>query len=175
MFSTNISATSPCLITKLSVFSRTCLMELLYSFLSACARSECTAGPLDILSILDCINVRSIFFPISPPSASISRTRCPFELPPIFGLHGIIAILSTLTVNTNVCIPNLAEASAASQPACPAPITTTSYSSYVYDIVHSILLIYCLAFLFNQLKPTIFPYKILQRSYLPNLPLLYHH
>lgn len=98
-----------------------------------------------------------------------------YELPPIFGLHGIIAILSTLTVNTNVCIPNLAEASAASQPACPAPITTTSYSSYVYDIVHSILLIYCLAFLFNQFKPTIFPYKILQRSYLPNLPLLYLH
>ena len=67
-----------------------------------------------------------MFFPISPPSASISLTRCPFELPPILGLHGMSAILSTLTVKTIVSSPSLAHASAASQPACPAPTTTTS-------------------------------------------------
>ena len=70
-----------------------------------------------------------MFFPISPPSASSSRTRCPFEVPPIFGLHGIMAILSTLTVKTIVFRPSLAQARAASQPACPAPTTTMSYAS----------------------------------------------
>lgn len=65
-------------------------------------------------------------FPISPPSASSSRTKWPFELPPTFGLHGIRAMLSTLTVNTIVSSPSLALASAASQPACPAPTTATS-------------------------------------------------
>jgi hypothetical protein len=48
------------------------------------------------------------------------------EVPPIFGLQGIIAILSTLTVKINVFKDNLADARAASQPACPAPTTTTS-------------------------------------------------
>ena len=40
--------------------------------------------------------------------------------------HGIRAMLSTLTVNTIVSSPSLALASAASQPACPAPTTATS-------------------------------------------------
>src|SRR5699024_8491967 len=75
------------------------------------------------------INVRSMTFPISPPRASTSFTRCPFDVPPIFGLHGIIATLSMLTVKTIVLIPSLAAARAASQPACPAPITATSYTS----------------------------------------------
>ena len=72
------------------------------------------------------MNVLSIFLPISPPRASISLTRCPLELPPIFGLHGISAILSTLTVKITVSKPSRAQARAASQPACPAPTTTTS-------------------------------------------------
>ena len=97
--------------------------------MSACALRECTAGPFDELSILDCIYVLSIFFPISPPRASISLTRCPFELPPTLGLHGIIATLSILTVNIIVLRPSLALARAASHPACPAPTITTSYSS----------------------------------------------
>ena len=81
-----------------------------------------------------------MFFPISPPNASISRTRCPFELPPIFGLQGINAILSTLTVNMTVFMPSLALARAASQPAWPAPITTTStYSSTTLLIILHIL------------------------------------
>ena len=58
-----------------------------------------------------------MFFPISPPSASISLTRCPLELPPTFGLQGISAMLPTLTVNTIVFNPSLAVANAASHPA----------------------------------------------------------
>ena len=41
-------------------------------------------------------------------------------------LHGIFATASKLIENTNVFIPNLAAASPASHPACPAPITATS-------------------------------------------------
>lgn len=87
------------------------------------------SSPLDSLSILDCMKVLSIFFPISPPSASNSLTRCPLELPPILGLQGISAMLSTLTVNIIVSIPSLALARAASHPAWPAPTITTSYVS----------------------------------------------
>ena len=49
--------------------------------------------------------------------ASISLTRCPFELPPIFGLHGIKAILFILTVKIIVFNLSLAHASPASHPA----------------------------------------------------------
>jgi len=67
-----------------------------------------------------------MFFPISPPSASISLTKCPFDVPPILGLHGIFATHSKLIENNNVLWPFLLQASAASHPACPAPITATS-------------------------------------------------
>ena len=99
-----------------------------YFFLSACALKECTAGPFDVFNILICIIVLSIFLPISPPSASISLTKCPFELPPIWGLQGIFATASKLIENTNVFIPSLAAANPASHPAWPAPITAISYS-----------------------------------------------
>ena len=69
----------------------------------------------------------SIFFPISPPKASISLTRCPFDDPPICGLHGILATHSRVIENINVLNPILAAANAASHPACPAPITAISY------------------------------------------------
>ena len=62
--------------------------------------------------------------PISPPSASISRTICPFAVPPMEGLHAIKAMLSRFRVSIAVLIPVLARARAASAPACPAPITT---------------------------------------------------
>ena len=104
-------------IVRFGVFSKVFLISLEYSCLSACALRECTAGPFDAFNILDCINVLSIHFPISPPSASSSLTRCPLELPPIFGLHGIKAMESTLTVNITVFSPSLALASAASHPA----------------------------------------------------------
>ena len=97
-----------------------------YAFLSACARSECTAGPLPVFSIRDWMNTSSIARPISPPSASSSRTRCPFAVPPIDGLHGIIASESRFSVVRSVLCPIRAHASAASHPACPAPTTTIS-------------------------------------------------
>src|SRR5512140_1765239 len=66
--------------------------------------------------------------PISPPSASISRTRCPFANPPIAGLHDMRPMASALIVRRRVEHPIRAAASAASQPACPPPTTMTSYS-----------------------------------------------
>src|ERR1700676_1281944 len=69
-----------------------------------------------------------------PPSASISRTRCPLAMPPIAGLHDICAIKSRFIVTMAVLSPMRAQARAASQPACPAPTTTTSYFSAIrYD------------------------------------------
>jgi len=47
----------------------------------------------------------------------ISRTRSPFDVPPIDGLHGILPTQSRLTVNTSVLHPRRAEASPASIPA----------------------------------------------------------
>ena len=124
--STPIETTSACLRYKFSCLSKVCFISIWYLFLSACALKEWTAGPLDVLSILIWINVLSVFFPISPPRQSISLTRCPFEDPPIWGLHGIFATHSKLIENIKVFIPNLAAASPASHPACPAPITATS-------------------------------------------------
>src|SRR5262249_28327761 len=59
-------------------------------------------------------------------SASISRTRCPFANPPIAGLQDISPMVSTLWVTSSVSAPMRAAAAAASQPACPPPITMTS-------------------------------------------------
>ena len=95
-----------------------------------------------------------MFLPISPPSASISRTRCPLELPPILGLQGMRATLSMLTVNIIVSNPRRAAARAASHPACPAPTIMMSYVSSTFirivlpksassHVMHSIILIYC--------------------------------
>jgi hypothetical protein len=94
--------------------------------LSAWARSACTAGPLPVFSIRIWMKVRSIQRPISPPSASISRTRWPLAGPPIDGLQGISATWSSFIVSNRVRQPSRAAASAASHPAWPAPTTTTS-------------------------------------------------
>ena len=56
--------------------------------LSAWARGDHTAGPRLRLSSLNWMPVASIALPINPPSASISRTRCPFAVPPIGGIAG---------------------------------------------------------------------------------------
>ena len=93
---------------------------------SAWARREWTAGPLPRLSILYWMQALSAARPISPPSASTSRTRCPLPVPPMAGLQGILPTLSRLTVKQTVSMPSLAAASAASMPAWPAPITATS-------------------------------------------------
>src|ERR1700679_2655745 len=65
--------------------------------------------------------------PIMPPSASTSLTRCDLPGPPTAGLQGMAPIVSRLTARRSVLQPNFAAACAASQPACPPPITTTSY------------------------------------------------
>ena len=101
-------------------------MRLWYCFLSACARSECTAGPLPVLSMRDCRKVSSMARPISPPRASISRTKWPLAVPPMDGLQGMSATPSMFSVSSSVRQPMRAQASAASHPACPAPTTTTS-------------------------------------------------
>src|SRR5262249_38287142 len=68
-----------------------------------------------------------IAIPITPPSASISRTRCPFAVPPIAGLQGMCAIVSIDSVQIAMSRPMRAAAHAASTPACPAPITMISW------------------------------------------------
>src|SRR5437868_3236767 len=77
--------------------------------------------------------VASIARPINPPSASISRTRCPFAVPPTAGLHGMCATVSAESVHSPTCIPSLAAAYAASHPAWPAPITMTSNADVMRD------------------------------------------
>src|SRR5262245_7089723 len=70
---------------------------------------------------------RSARRPMAPPSASISRTRWPLPRPPIAGLHDMRAIASRESVTIAVFKPIRADASAASQPAGPAPMTTASW------------------------------------------------
>jgi len=91
-----------------------------------CARGDQTAGPCPRLSILKWMLVASVTFAISLPSASISRTICPFARPPMAGLQDICATASRLMVSRRVRAPIRAAASAASQPAWPAPITMMS-------------------------------------------------
>ena len=102
--------------------------HLPYCGLSAWARGDQTAGPRLRFSSLNCIPVASIARPINPPSASISRTRCPFAVPPTAGLHGMCATVSRVSVHRPTLHPSFAAAHAASTPACPAPITITSNS-----------------------------------------------
>src|SRR5258708_13551321 len=76
--------------------------------------------------------VASMATAISPPSASISRTRCPFAVPPIAGLHGMCAIVSIDNVQIATSRPMRAAAHAASTPACPAPMTIISWRFIAY-------------------------------------------
>src|ERR1700733_9662033 len=63
---------------------------------------------------------------ITPSSASISRTRWPLPRPPIAGLHDISPIVAKRCVTSAVDAPQRAAAVAASHPAWPPPMTTTS-------------------------------------------------
>src|SRR5687767_7978053 len=72
---------------------------------------------------------RSATRPISPSSASISRTRWPLPRPPIAGLQDIAPIVSKRCVTSATSAPIRAAAAAASHPACPPPTTTTSKRS----------------------------------------------
>src|SRR5262249_22941615 len=68
--------------------------------------------------------------PMTPSSASISRTRWPLARPPMAGLQDISPIVSRRWVSRSVRAPVRAEAAAASQPAWPPPITITSQEEW---------------------------------------------
>ena len=124
--STRISSTVPSRRVRLGSASRIRRIVALYAYLSDCTRRACTAGPLPVFSSRTWMLVRSALRAISPPSASISQTRWPFAGPPMEGLQGISATLRRFRLSSRVGRPIRALASAASQPACPAPTTTTS-------------------------------------------------
>src|ERR1700719_2769610 len=69
--------------------------------------------------------------PISPSSASISRTRWPLPRPPIAGLQDIAPTVAKRWVTSATLAPMRAAAAAASQPAWPPPTTTTSYCEFI--------------------------------------------
>src|SRR5689334_1845056 len=64
--------------------------------------------------------------PIRPSSASTSRTRWPLPRPPTAGLQDIAPMVEKRWVTSAVFAPMRAAAAAASQPACPPPMTMTS-------------------------------------------------
>ncbi len=97
-----------------------------YRALSAWARGACTAGPRERLSTRYWSMLWSMRSPISPPSASTSRTRLPLESPPIAGLQDILPMVSGSWVTRSVFFPSRARASEASIPACPPPMTMAS-------------------------------------------------
>ena len=134
-FSTSNSFTVSCQICRLGVFSNTSLHAPINLLRSHCARGLHIAGPFERFSIRNWIAVLSVISPICPPSASISRTICPLAIPPIAGLQLICPILFISIVIRQVFEPRLAEAAAASQPACPAPITITSYLKSICSIL----------------------------------------
>ena len=124
--SKSISVTESCQIKRFSRFSNLRRHSAENAALSHCARGLHIAAPLERLSIRNCMVVRSVTMPVSPPRASISRTICPLATPPIAGLHDIEANLVISIVTSRVRQPRRAAAEAASQPACPAPTTIIS-------------------------------------------------
>ena len=92
----------------------------------------------------------SVFFAISPPRASISRTTIPFAGPPIDGLQGASAMFFMFPVIKRVLLFSLADASAASHPACPPPTTIMSYFIFISPLF---MRLYCsIFFVFKQEK-----------------------
>ena len=75
--------------------------------------------------------VASAMRPMTPPSASISRTICPLARPPIAGLQDIVPIragsMVIMATRPSTARKAFAAAQAASIPACPPPITITEY------------------------------------------------
>ena len=126
-FSTKMSS-APCWNkSKLGWFSRVWRMAALYKIRSAWARVARTAAPLRLFKTRNWMPALSVANAMAPPRASISRTKCDLPIPPIAGLQLIWPKVSILCVNNNVCAPIRAAARAASVPACPPPMTTTSY------------------------------------------------
>ena len=133
--STMSSMAWSCQMWRFGVLSSTSLQVQMNFPLSHCARGLHMAGPLERLSIRNCTEHRSVTIPICPPSASISLTICPLAMPPTAGLQLIWAILFMSMVMRHVLTPMLAAAHAASQPACPAPTTITSYVKVIVNDV----------------------------------------
>ena len=133
-FSTRISCTVSCQICRLGIFSRISLHAQINLLRSHCARGLHIAGPLERFSIRNCMAVWSVTNPIYPPKASISRTICPLAMPPTAGLQLICPILFISIVIRQVFEPRFAAAAAASHPACPAPITITSYLNSIRSV-----------------------------------------
>ena len=123
---TSSSSAWSCQMSRLSVWSRMVLHSQINFPLSHWARGLHTAGPFPMLSIRNWMAVLSVTIPICPPKASISRTICPLAIPPMAGLQLICPILFISIVIKQVLAPMFAEAAAASHPACPPPITSTS-------------------------------------------------
>ena len=124
--SVSISAASSCQMSRFMVFSSVFRHSLMNFMRSHCARGLHMAGPLERFSMRNCMVAASVTRPMWPPRASISRTICPLAMPPTAGLHDICAILFISIVMMTVRAPMRAAAVAASHPACPAPMTTTS-------------------------------------------------
>ena len=97
-----ISTICACFSSRFSCNSSVCFIYCRYFTRSAWARREWTAGPLPRLSIRYWMQAWSAAAPISPPSASSSRTRCPFPVPPMAGLQGIFPTASRLMVKRMV-------------------------------------------------------------------------
>src|SRR5690606_37185324 len=116
---------------RLGVFSSAIRHSSANIILSFCVLGDHMAGPLDKLSILNCTADLSAIVPEYPPRAAISRTICPFAIPPIAGLQDICPIVCIFIVTRSVLDPRFAAAAAASQPACPPPTTITSYVSVI--------------------------------------------
>ena len=107
-------------------FSTMRRIALRYRPRSAWQRVARTAGPLLALSVRHWMPARSAACAIAPPRASISLTRWPLPMPPMAGLQLIAPTVSMLWVSSSVRAPARADASAASVPAWPPPITMTS-------------------------------------------------
>src|SRR5665647_1727796 len=89
-------------------------------------RGPRAAGPLRRFKTRNWMPPLSATRPIRPSSASISRTRWPLPRPPMAGLQDIAPTVANRWVTSAVRAPIRAAALAASQPAWPPPITTTS-------------------------------------------------
>ena len=107
-----------------------------YALLSHWARVAWTAGPRLVFSVFSWSEVKSALKPISPPSASSSKTRWLLASPPIEGLQGMRAIASRRLVTRRVLTPMRAAMRAASAPAWPPPTTMMSYLSSMRVVYH---------------------------------------
>ena len=117
--STISSSAWSCQMSRLGVLSSTRRHSQMNFSRSHCALGLHTAGPFERLSMRNCIAVASVTSAMLPPRASISRTICPFAIPPIAGLQLIWAILFMSMVTRQVLAPMFANAF---PPPCHAPV-----------------------------------------------------